>query len=124
MSDNDCVSRKAVYRLADDLWHLMFNLEEDGDCIDMDAVAEKIHELAKLSPVEQPMSADVYLWQRERMCHSFDSEYFDPRIDTCEECPLVEYCPKRGCLESAEAVDIVKKWAKEHPERSEDNNVN
>ncbi len=110
MSDKDCVSREAVYRLADDLWHLMFNLEEDGDCIDMDEVAGKIHELAKLSPVEQPMSAVEYDRKRRRMCKQYGY---------CSvSCPLHDF--DAGCMTyepiTQEAQNIVEQWAREHPE--------
>lgn len=88
----------------------------DDDMIERFSIAFK-----RLSPVELPMRADVYLWQRERMCHSFDKATYDPSIDQCEDCPLIDCCSKRGCLEDAEAVDIVEKWTREHPEEGSDN---
>lgn len=106
------VSLNAVINIA-----MQYCPDDDGSCSKADVdLREMLDELENLSSIEQPMRADVYLWQRERMCHSFDKAIYDPRIDQCEDCPLIDCCSKRGCLEGAEAVDIVDVWAREHPE--------
>lgn len=84
-------------------------------------LGELLEDIDNITAASRPMSADEYLWQRERMCHSFDKATYDPRIDACEDCPLIDCCSKRGRLEGAEAVDIVEAWAKANPEeRSEE----
>lgn len=113
MSDNDLIKRGDVRRL--------WNTIPSSDRFITTMTTEELNiGLDAISPVEQPMRADVYLWQRERMCHSFDKATYDPSIDECEACPLIDCCSKRGRLEGAEAVDIIEKWAREHPERSEE----
>jgi hypothetical protein len=85
----------------------------DDDMIERFSIAFK-----RLSPVELPMSAVEYLRAYARMHNS---------VYSCAVCPLslcnngTGYdCYNFECTHPAEAVAIVGKWAREHPERSED----
>ena len=56
------------------------------------------------------MNAIEYIKAKGRMCESFDSQLcFD-------ECPLQELCSCED-TDPETAVAIVKKWAKDHPEK-------
>lgn len=125
MSDNAVVSREAVYQLANDLWHLIFNLK-DSNCIDMDKVAEKIHALANLSPVKQPMTAVKYLKARVHMENWNNAMCNEIACDACPNCDECPYDPDRvpndmdEVKNPEEAVAIVEAWAREHHKQVND----
>lgn len=73
--------------------------------------------LNALPAVPQEMSAREFLVAYKRMCASF------PETD-CSKCPI--YTPYKDCTDNPCDWDIdkilpaVEKWAREHPERSEE----
>ena len=114
MSDNDCVSRAAVINIA-----MQYCPDDDGSCSRADVdMREMLDEIEALPDVPQEMTAGDYLRASYRIHNS---------VRSCEECPLSHYNNGTGYVchgfvgtHPAEAVTIVEKWAREHPERSEE----
>ena len=114
MSDK-LVSLNAVINIA-----MQYCPDDDGSCSKADVdLREMLDELENLSPaVPQEMSAVEFFAEYRRMC-----EY----IGRCATCPFMEIAvaPRTPCRYLAyaypeKAVAIVEKWAREHPERSEE----
>jgi len=108
MSDKDLVFREEV--LAKTYHHPI-----DGGLIINAYDVEHIH------AVKLPMSAVEYLEKKRRMC-----DFCLPgKKSCCENCPMSPSVTNHPCewydmLFPEEAVAIVKRWAQEHPERSEE----
>lgn len=64
-----------------------------------------------LSAVPKEMSAVEFAKQINRMCEA----------TCCSGCPIESWCYYRMPTHIDEAIPIVEAWAKEHPERSENN---
>lgn len=106
MSDK-LVSLNAVINIA-----MQYCPDDDGSCSKADVdLREMLDELENLSPVEPSMSAVEYFKAYKRLC--------------CEHvcwngCPMMQYkdydCETFQYNRPNEAVAIVEKWAREHPE--------
>ena len=77
--------------------------------------------IKQIPAVEQPMNAVEYLTAHKRM---------HDQVRLCAECPLSHYNNGRGsaCRDFEddypdEAVAIVEQWAREHPERRENDGI-
>lgn len=85
----------------------------------LDGVKVVLYMLSTEPAVPHEMSAREYIRQQYRMCMTQSDGA------KCEGCPLSpsvtgEYCDTYEVLYPEQAVSIVEKWAKEHPEeRSE-----
>ena len=103
MSDK-LVSYEAVINIASDM---VFSCHDERE--------EFEKRLNELSVVPQPMTAAEYIKQQFRMCMAQSDGV------KCEGCPLSpsvtgEYCDTYEVLHPEEAVAIVEKWAREHPD--------
>ena len=110
MSDNDPIFRGDVKAFQQAVIHYSADYP-DGHLV----YAVTIKDIDCIPPIPHEMTAVEYAHHHGRMCskaHIF-----------CNNCPI--YSANYDCVEferdyPEEAVAIVEKWAKEHPERSEE----
>lgn len=88
----------------------------DDDMIERFSIAFK-----RLPAVPREMTAREYLHHRNRICHTRYVERQDDDEFLCEKCVLKEACaPSDDAAEISKSIAIVEEWAREHPERSEE----
>ena len=72
-------------------------------------------EIENIPAAPREMTAREYVKQRTRMCRAYyDIDRSREGEDGCTKCPLFEYC--EGANDELDVVNIVERWAKEHPE--------
>lgn len=110
MSNNDLIRRSSVLGtlIAN---YVVGNLTKEA----LDLYTQEIN---AITSAPQEMTAREYIKQQFRMCMTQSDGV------KCEGCPLSpsvtgEYCDTYEVLHPEQAVAIVEKWAREHPEVSE-----
>ena len=104
MSDKDLVFRGEV--LARKCKYYVY--DETGCCCEEFAVP--VEDINRISAAPHEMLAEEFVRARDRMCAV---------MAACADCPYKIYCIGAR-VDAKEEVAIVEKWAREHPERSEE----
>jgi len=105
--DTDSVSRKDVLNHLGDLFTLC---SETGSITERDLeIFEKI--IKSLSPVPHEMTAREFFKSLHHMCST---------MMACVDCPLLGACKSVTQWTTEDVIAAVEKWAREHPERSEE----